>query len=129
MQQPEPDLQANIEMWKGILKDENTNELTSAILATVIFVAKKLQQERALLLPHVARVPLESYSHTHEAENIDLELRDGMQSEVFIQVAHAPTDNIPGATYELQVCYQKLGTLLNPKHSDLFKSLSLALHE
>ena len=54
----------------------------------------------SLMLP----VFLESYSHTHEAEK----LRDGMQSEVFIHVAHAPTDNISGATHELQVCYQKI---------------------
>ena len=32
--------------------DEGTNELTRVTLATVIFVATKLQQDRVVFLPH-----------------------------------------------------------------------------
>ncbi len=56
-------------LWKEKITDENTNELTKAILATVIFVVHKLQQERALLLPQAVSVFLENYPHQSQEEH------------------------------------------------------------
>ena len=68
-------LKSDILIWKQKIKDENTNELTRAILAAVIFVADKLRQDRAVLLPHAVSVFLEKYTCTApDANDLDLDL-------------------------------------------------------
>ncbi len=42
-------LQSDVRMWNMKMCDETANELARAVLAVVIIVAKKLQQDRALL--------------------------------------------------------------------------------
>ena len=49
---PHIQFQSDIKLWSMKMCDENTNELTKVVLATV---AKKLQQDRALL-PHAVPV-------------------------------------------------------------------------
>ena len=64
-QQTEPStkLKACILVWNEKLKDEiNTNETTRAILTSVIYVARKLQQDRALL-PQAVTVFLDKPIH------------------------------------------------------------------
>ena len=51
---------------EGKKSDENTDELTRAILETVLFVAIKLQQGRALLLPQAVTIFLANYPHPPE---------------------------------------------------------------
>ena len=42
-------------MWKAILADDScTDNLTRAILSTVIFVGNKLEQNKTVLLPQAA---------------------------------------------------------------------------
>ena len=67
---------SNIELWKEKMSDENTDELTRAVLATIIFVAKKLSQDRALLLPQAVSFFLDSYPHSAETD-LYLELEYG----------------------------------------------------
>ena len=54
---PQVQLESYISLWKMIMNDETTDKLTRTVLATVIFVAKKLQQDRALLLPDDTGLP------------------------------------------------------------------------
>jgi len=49
---PHIQFQSDIKLWSMKMYDENTNELTKAVLATV---AKKVEQDRALL-PHAVPV-------------------------------------------------------------------------
>ena len=62
---PHIQLLSDIKLWSMKMCDDNTNELTRAVLATVIFVAKKLQQDRALL-PHVVTVFLDHYCQARD---------------------------------------------------------------
>ena len=60
---PQVLLELNISLWEMKLDDETIDELTRAVLVTVIFVAKKLHKDMALLLPHAVTVFLENYSN------------------------------------------------------------------
>ena len=54
-----------------------TTELTRAVLASVVFAAKLLQQDRALLLSQAVSVFLNNYPPAKDNEDLYLELRDG----------------------------------------------------
>ena len=73
--EPNNKLKSDIWLWKETMKDENTNELTRAILATVIYVANTLQQDKALL-PHAVSVFLEHFPPSQDTmiEELYLEL-------------------------------------------------------
>ncbi len=73
--EPKTKLKSDISQWNEKLADENTNELTRAILATVLFVGKKIQKDRAILLPHAVAIFLENYPH--DDDDFYLELGDG----------------------------------------------------
>ena len=60
-------LQSDISLWKMKLLEETTDELTRAVLATV---AKKLQQERALLLPRAGFVFLDNCPQAKDNEGM-----------------------------------------------------------
>ena len=60
-------LQSDISLWKMKLHEETTDELTRAVLATV---AKKLQQERALLLPRAGFVFLDNCPQAKDNEGM-----------------------------------------------------------
>ena len=64
---PVTTLKVQTSQWRDELKDEK-KQLTRAILATVIYVARRLQEDRALLLPHVATIFLEVYPHSAHSE-------------------------------------------------------------
>ena len=65
-------------MWSMIINEEHTTELTRAILVTVAFVAKMLQQEKALLLPHAVIVFERNYPPAEASSGeVYLELGDG----------------------------------------------------
>jgi len=69
---PHIQFQSDIKLWSMKTYDENTNELTKAMLATV---AKKLQQDRALLLHAV--YCLDHFGQAWDNKELYLELRDG----------------------------------------------------
>ena len=50
--------------------DKTTDKLTTAILATVIFAAKKLLQNRASLFPHNVATFLDNYSQGRKDEKL-----------------------------------------------------------
>ena len=58
-------LRSDISLWKMKLHEETTHELTRAVLATV---AQKLQQERALLLPHAVSIFLDNCPQAKDNE-------------------------------------------------------------
>ena len=74
--EPHLQLQASICQWKLKMEDKATDKLTKAVLRTVIFVAKVLQQEKALLLPKVVSVFMDIYSPEDKGE-LYLELAEG----------------------------------------------------
>ena len=127
---PSTKLKSNIMLWKVTIKDENTNELTRAILATVIFVAKKLQQDRALLLPQAVTVFLDNYPPSQDVlpEELYLELGDG-------QIKFSPRWLMHQLITYLQpymnfTCIiKKVGTLIYSRNSDPLKCLTLALQD
>ena len=125
---PHLQLQSDISLWKMKLHEKSTDELTKAVLATVIFVAQKLQQERALLLPHVVSVFLDNCPQAKDNEELYLELGDGtVKFSARWLMNQLITYLQPYMSYKCVV--NKLGTLLYPRDGDLLKTLSLALHD
>ena len=71
------ELQSDLMIWAMTVEDKHTNALTRAILLTVIFVAKMLKNDKALLLPHAVNVFQTHYSAlAGEDSNMLLELGD-----------------------------------------------------
>lgn len=66
--QPKSKLKSDIALWKEKFDDQNTTELIRAILATVICVGTKLQQDRAILLPQAVKIFLDNYPHQNTEE-------------------------------------------------------------
>ena len=93
-------------MWDRKIKDETVNELTRAVMTTVLFVAGSFQQGRALLLPQCVTVFLGSYPPAKDNDDLYLELGDGIIKFSF-QMVTAPTNYIYSALYELQMCYEQ----------------------
>ena len=125
---PHLELQSDISLWKMKLQEETTDKLTRAVLATVIFVAQRFQQERALLLPHAVSVFLDNYPRAKDNEELYLELGDGtVKFSARWLMNQLITYLQPYMSYKCVV--NKLGTLLYPRGGDLLKCLSLALHD
>ena len=55
------ELQQSIEEWSDEYNDDNTDKLTKAILEVVIYVARNLLMEKAVLLPWACKVFLQAY--------------------------------------------------------------------
>ncbi|SMN12415.1 hypothetical protein SPBRAN_865 [uncultured Candidatus Thioglobus sp.] len=124
--EPKTKLKSDITEWNEKLADENTNELTRAILATVLFVGKKIQKDRAILLPHAVTVFLENYSH--DDDDFYLELGDGRVKFSSRWLLHQLIIHLqPYIKFKCVV--KKLGTLIYSCTSDPLKCLSLALHD
>ena len=66
--------QSDVSLWKMKLYEEITDELTRVVLAGY---SQKLQQERAVLLPHAVSVFLDNYPHAKDYKELYLELGDG----------------------------------------------------
>ena len=115
---PRLQLQSDISLWKMKLHEESTDKLTRAVLAIVIFVAQKLQQERALLFPHVVSVFLENCPQAKDNEELYLELGDGtVKFSARWLMNQLITYLQPYMSYKCVV--NKLGTLLYPRDGDL----------
>jgi len=71
-------LETNIEIWRfKATVDRDTDELTRAVLKTVIFTAEHLLQQQAMLLPHISRFFITQYTRgSSSPEEIDLEVGD-----------------------------------------------------
>ena len=55
---PDNVLRDNIKIWEYKLSQEDTDKLTKAVLQAVLYVAKELANQRAVLLPVVLQVSL-----------------------------------------------------------------------
>ena len=75
---PDNALRDNIEIWRfKATVDRDTDELTRAVLKTVIFTAEHLLQQQAMLLPHISRFFITQYTRgSSSPEEIDLEVGD-----------------------------------------------------
>ena len=124
---PHLQLQSEMNMWDRKIKDETVNELTRAVMTTVLFVAGSFQQgRRALLLPQC--VVLGSYPPAKDNNDLYLELGDGIIKFSSRWLLHQLITYIqPYMNYKCVT--NKIGTLLYARDSDLLKCLSLALHD
>ena len=116
-------------MWDRKIKDETVNELTRAVMTTVLFVAGSFQQgRRALLLPQCVMVFLGSYSPAKDNDDLYLELGDGIIKFSSRWLLHQLITYLqPYMNYKCVT--NKIGTLLYARDSDLLKRLSLALYD
>ena len=119
-----PTLQAQIRIWREELRVEEQKSLTAAILDTVIFVGRKLQEDRALLLPRIATF----FLNRCPAQSENLEVEDGTINFSSRWLMHQLIKYLePYMNYRSVI--KKLGTLLYPKTSNVLRCLTLALHE
>ena len=119
------DLKSDIELWKEKKSDENTDELTRAILETVLFVAIKLQQGIALLLPQAVTIFLANHPHPPE-EDYYLELEYGRVKFSPRWILHQIITHLqPYMNFKCVI--RCIGTLIYPRNVDPLKSLSLVL--
>ena len=63
-------------LWNMTMNEEGTTPLTKAVLATVIFVSKLLQQDGALLLPQAVQIFVSHYSSDEDVEDLYLDVGD-----------------------------------------------------
>ena len=69
-------LTKSIEEWEATHQAHNTDQLTKAILSSVIFVAKHLLAQKALLLPWVSQIFLNVYTGDMNSVKVSLEVGD-----------------------------------------------------
>ena len=125
---PSAQLQSDLVSWTTRSSDETTDELTRAVLTTVIFVGTSLQQDRALLLPQAVTVFTENYHQGNGGEDLCLELRDGSVTFSARWLMNQLITHLePYMSYKCTV--KRLGTLLYPRNGNTLRSLSLALHK
>ena len=125
---PPQSLQSDVMLWSMTIRDDSITEVTRAVLATVLYIAKLLLDNKALLLPHAAEVFRQNYSFANEDSNLYLEVRDGtimftnkwLMNQLIIYLH-------PYMGYKCVV--PRLGTLLYLRNGDLLKSLSHALYK
>lgn len=113
-------------IWEETLSSANDN-LTRAILHSVLYVAHKFENERAVLLPHVCRVFLREYSPDAdpESENI-LESGEGTVKFTSRWLLKQLTVYLH-SHMNYKCVHKKFGTILFKKGGDLITSLSWAL--
>ena len=58
------------------MNEEGTTPLTKAVLTTVIFVSKLLQQDVVLLLPQAVQIFVSHYSSDEDVEDLYLDVGD-----------------------------------------------------
>ena len=125
---PSAQLLSDLASWITRISDENTDELTRAVLITVIFVGRSLQHNNALHLPQEVTVFTENYHQGKRSRNLCLELRD---SSVTFSARWSMNQLITHlGLYTINKCVVKrLSTLLYPCTGNTLKSLSLSLHK
>jgi hypothetical protein len=121
-------LHADIERWEMQLKLDNYDNLSKAILSTVIFVATIIKDDKAVLLPQVSNSFLDVYSPDRENDSITIDLKDGLINYSSRWLLHHLIIHLqPYIAYKCVV--KKLGTLIYPSNCDLLKCLTYALHD
>ena len=122
------DTNSSSELIGLTIEDEDTDDVTKAILHTVLYVANEIMHERAVLLPRASQVFLTEYtkdSPTDQTVHI-LEVMDGTvkyTSQWLLQ--HIIIHLQPFIHYKC--VHRKFGTILYRKGGDVLTSLSWAL--
>ena len=116
--------------WEATKKAHNTDQLIKAVLSSVIFVAKYLLIQKALLLPWVCQVFLTAYGiqYTGDIKSIQVTLVVGDSSVKFSsrRLLHQLIIHLDG--YMMHKCiHMKFGTVLYRRGGDILVALSWAL--
>ena len=119
-------LTKSIEEWKAAHQAHNTDHLTKAILSSVIFVAKHLLAQKALLLPWVCQVFLNAYTGDMNSAQVSLEVGDSTVQFSSRWLLHQLITFLD--VYMMHKCiHMKFGTVLFRKGGDILTALSWAL--
>ena len=124
----ESKFESDIELWKFIAQETDTDNVTRAAIRTVLLVASKFRQNKAIL-PQAVSVFIKYFDPcVTQEDKINLEMKHGIikfsskwlmqQLIIYLQ---------PYMSYKCVV--RKLGTLLYPSNADLLKCLTYALHD
>ena len=119
-------LSKSIEEWEATCQAYSTDQLTKAIFTSVIFVAKHLLAQKALLLPWVCQVFLNTYTCDMNSIQVSLVVGDSTAQFSSRWLLHQ------FITF-LDVCMMhkcirmKFGTVLFRKGGDILTALSWAL--
>ena len=117
-----------IDDWEA--KAYDTDQLTKAVLSSVIFVAKYLLLQKALLLPWVCQVFLIAYGiqYTGDIKSVQVTLEIGDSSVKFSsrRLLHQLITHLDG--YMMHKCiHMKFGIVLYRRGGDILAALSWAL--
>ena len=119
----------SIKEWEITKDNTSTDQLTKAILSSVIYVAKSLLLQKALLLPWVCEVFLNAYGFqsTDGIKSIILEVGDSNVQYSSWWLLHQLIAHLDG--YMMHRCvHMKFGTVLYRKGGDVLVALSWALN-
>ena len=127
---PDSVLRDSIEIWRVKLVDTDTDELTRAVLITVIFVAEHILHQKAVLLPLASKYFREEYTasagDSSSLEEINLEVGDSSIQFSSRWLLHQLIIYLePHMSYKC--IHKKFGTILYRKGGDLLTALSWAL--
>ena len=119
-------LESQISTWEHELSNNtNMSQLTKAILTTVVYVAKQLLPQHALLLPQASIVFLEEYQSSL-SEDVHLEVGEGM----IRFTSHWLLNQLLIYMHQYmsyKCVHKKFGTILFRKGGDIMTSLSWAM--
>ena len=116
--------------WEATKKAHNTDQLTKAVLSSVIFVAQYLLLQKAILLPWVCQVFLTAYGiqYTGDIKSVQVTLEVGDSSVKFSScwLLHQLIAHLDG--YLMHKCiHMKFGIVLYRRGGDILVALSWAL--
>ena len=98
-------------IWDLKLQDPTTDTLTKATLKVVLYLSESLLQQRAVLLPTVCQVFLETYgvSHSGSIASVELNLEVGDSTVKFSShwLLHQ-LNYLPTSLHGVQVCPQEI---------------------
>ena len=117
-----------IEVWEATTNAHNTDKLTKAILSSVIFVAKHLLPQKAVLLPWACHVFLRAYGIdcTTDIKSVRVEMRECSVQFSSRWLLHQLIVYLD--VYMMHKCvHMKYGTVLYRKGADILETLSWAL--
>ena len=123
-------LSSAIEVWTATMENDNNDTLTRSVLAAVLYVAKQLLENKAVLLPWVCQIFLQAYGieDTAETNSSQLYLESGEGNVQFSSRWLLHQLIVYLDSYMLYKCiHKKFGTILFHKGVDVLIILSWAL--
>ncbi len=126
---PDNVLRDSIEIWEYKLSQGDTDRLTKAVLQAVLFVAKELACQRAVLLPVISQVFLDAYEPTQPDESSDQVYLDVGEGTIKYSSQWLLNQLIVYLQQHMsyKCIHKRFGTVLFRTGGDLLTSLSWAL--